>query len=88
MTKGSLTFPKLVHPSIRCVKHEVLASWQRRSTTGLLSFKPLRFSSEKLHRIKYKFRLGSSQEPFIRKHCNNKEFSSLFKPFQSIKLDQ
>jgi len=37
-----------VLPSINRDKHDVLASWQRLSTTGLVSFNPLRFSAAKL----------------------------------------
>ena len=49
----SLTVPILLPPSINPDKHEDLTSWQRLSTTVLLSFKPFRFSSENLQTSKF-----------------------------------
>lgn len=49
---NSLTVPILVFPSINSDKHEVLASLQRPSTTGMLSFIPFKFSSENLQATK------------------------------------
>lgn len=46
--KNSLTVPIPVSPSINADKHELLASWLRLSMTGLLSFRPFRFSFENL----------------------------------------
>lgn len=47
-----LTVPIPVLPSISRDKQELLANWQRLSTTDLVSFTPFRFSAEKLQRSK------------------------------------